>query len=151
MKSANADSLIRRQTDAHEVLVPALFERSLLAMARGDWSQAEDLADQARTACRRPGIEEIGAWIAQAPRVAAYRGDIPAARQALAQAQRLRPLLTYAMPHNSVQLRIALIRVHLALADLAGARTLTREIDEISGDGRILASWWSRPRSCEPG
>src|SRR6185437_8181521 len=94
MKSANADSLIRRQTDAHEVLVPALFERSLLAMARGDWSQAEDLADQARTACRRPGIEEIGAWIAQA-RVAAYRGDIPAARQALAQAQRLRPLLTY--------------------------------------------------------
>ena len=132
MKSANADSLIRRQTDAHEVLVPALFERSLLAMARGDWSQAEDLADQARTACRRPGIEEIGAWIAQA-RVAAYRGDIPAARQALAQAQRLRPLLTYAMPHNSVQLRIALIRVHLALADLAGARTLMREIDEILG------------------
>jgi LuxR family transcriptional regulator, maltose regulon positive regulatory protein len=49
----------------------------------------------------------------------------------LVSAQRLRPLLTYAHPHLAVQTRIELIRVHLALADLAGARTLMREIDEI--------------------
>jgi hypothetical protein len=30
-----------------------------------------------------------------------------------------------------VQVRIELIRVHLSLADIAGARTLMREIDEI--------------------
>jgi len=46
-------------------------------------------------------------------------------------ALRLRPLMTYAYPHWAIQLRIALIRVHLALADVAGARTLMREIDEI--------------------
>jgi hypothetical protein len=43
----------------------------------------------------------------------------------------LRPLLTYAIPHLSIQFRIELIRVHLTLADLAGARTLMREVDEL--------------------
>jgi len=45
--------------------------------------------------------------------------------------QRLRHLTTYALPPLAVQVRIELIRVHLALADIAGARTLMREIDEI--------------------
>ena len=46
-------------------------------------------------------------------------------------AQRLRHLLTYALPYFAVQARIELIRVHLALADLAAARTLVREVDEL--------------------
>jgi DNA-binding NarL/FixJ family response regulator len=37
--------------------------------------------------------------------------------------------LTYALPHFAVQARIELAHVHLALADLAGARTLMREVD----------------------
>jgi LuxR family maltose regulon positive regulatory protein len=40
-------------------------------------------------------------------------------------------LLTYALPYFAVQARLELIRVHLALADLAGARTLMREVDEL--------------------
>ena len=60
-----------------------------------------------------------------------HRGDLPAARQQLVSAQRLRHLLTYALPYFAVQARIELIRVHLALADLAGARTLMREVDEL--------------------
>ena len=60
-----------------------------------------------------------------------HRGDVAAVRQHLVSAQRLRPLLTYALPHLAVQARIELARVHLALADLAGARTLMREIDEL--------------------
>ena len=40
-------------------------------------------------------------------------------------------MLTYAQPHLAVQARIELTRVHLALGDLAGARTLMREIDEL--------------------
>jgi LuxR family maltose regulon positive regulatory protein len=43
----------------------------------------------------------------------------------------LRPELTYAYPVLAVQVRIELTRVHLALADLAGARTIMQEIDEI--------------------
>ena len=64
-------------------------------------------------------------------RVALRRGDVTAVRRELVDAQRLRPLLTYANPHVAVQARIELTRVHLALADLSGARTLMREIDEL--------------------
>jgi hypothetical protein len=38
-------------------------------------------------------------------------------------------LLTYALPHFAVQTRIELAHVHLALADLPGARTLMREVN----------------------
>jgi LuxR family maltose regulon positive regulatory protein len=60
-----------------------------------------------------------------------HRGDAPAARHELVGAQRARPLLTYALPYLAVQARIELARVHLALGDLAGARTLMREVDEL--------------------
>ena len=64
-------------------------------------------------------------------RAALHRGDLPAARHELISAQRLRHLLTYALPYFAVQARIELIHVHLTLADLAGARTLMREVDEL--------------------
>ena len=45
----------------------ALCERSLVAMARGEWSRAEALAAQARTVLRRAGIEDCDAtpWSAR--------------------------------------------------------------------------------------
>ena len=92
------------------------------------------LPDQARTVLRRAGIEESYATplvCAVQARAAMHRGDVPAARRELVSAQRLRPLLTYALPYFAVQARIELARVHLALADLAGARTLMREVDEL--------------------
>ena len=48
-----------------------------------------------------------------------HRGDVALVRQQLVDAQRLRHLLTYALPHLAVQARIELIRVHLALGDPA--------------------------------
>src|SRR5215472_15014259 len=54
-------------------------------------------------------------------------------RQQLVRAQRLRPASTYGQPHLAVQARIELIRVHLALADITGARTLMQETEEILG------------------
>ena len=96
--------------------------------------RAEALAGQARTVLREAGIEDIYATplvCAVQARAALHRGDVPAARRELVSAQRLRHLLTYALPHLAVQARIELTRVHLALADLAGARTLMGEIDEL--------------------
>ena len=125
---------IGEEVGAHEDVALALCERSLLAMARGDWGRAEVLAGQAGTALRRAGIEECYATplvSALQARTSLHRGDVPAARQQLVIAQRLRHLLTYALPYFAVQARIELIRVHLALADLAGARTLMREVDEL--------------------
>ena len=103
-------------------------------MARSEWGQAEAHAERARTVLRRAGIEESYAAplvSAVQARAAMHRGDVPAARQQLVSAQRLRHLLTYALPYFAVQARIELILVHLALADLAGARTLMREVDEL--------------------
>ena len=112
----------------------ALCERALLAIARRDWDHAEGLAGQARTALNRARLQEgyvTPLVCAVHARAALHRGNLPAAQRELVSAQRLRSLLTYALPHLAVQTRIELIRVYLGLADLAGARTLMREIDEL--------------------
>jgi hypothetical protein len=49
------------EVGAHEDVALALCERSLVAMAGGDWGRAEVLAGQARTALRRAGIEDSNA------------------------------------------------------------------------------------------
>jgi LuxR family maltose regulon positive regulatory protein len=119
---------------APEDFAVALCERSLVAMARNEWDSAEAHASQARTVLRRAGIEESFTTplvCAVHARTALHREDRQAARQELVIAQRSRSLLTYALPHIAVQARTELARVHLALADPAGARTLLREIDEL--------------------
>ena len=104
---------VGEKAGAHEDVALALCERSLVAMARSDWGRAEVLAGQARTVLRRAGIEESYAsplLSAVQARAALHRGDVPAARRQLVSAQRLRPLLTYALPYFAVQARIELIR-----------------------------------------
>ena len=150
---------IGEKTGAHEVLAAALAERSLLAMARGQWSQAQALAGQAGTVLRQAGIEASYVTplvCAAQARSALHQGDIPAARHQLVSAQRLRSLQTYAIPHVSLQARIELARAHLALADPAGAATLMREIDELlkrrpalgtlTGDAAALRAQLSKER-----
>jgi LuxR family maltose regulon positive regulatory protein len=121
---------VGEETNTPETVAVALGERSLLAMARGEWSRAEILAEQAGAILRRAKFEGVLACAVQA-RTAVHRGDIPAARQHLVNAQRVRPTLTHAIPHLAVQARIELARAHLGLADITGARTLMREIDEV--------------------
>ena len=113
-----------------DTIAQILCERSLVAMARNQWNQAEALAGQARSLLDQAGLEDATVCAAQA-RVALHRGDVPAARRELVSAQRLRSLLTYTQPHLAVQTRIELIRAHIALADISGARTLMREVDEV--------------------
>jgi len=122
------------KAEGPEAVAAALCERSLVAMARDEWTQAEALAGQARTVTRRAGIEESFVTplvCAVHARTAQHRGDIPAARQELVSAQRMRHELTDALPHLAVQARIELTHACIALTDLAGAWTLIREIDEV--------------------
>jgi LuxR family maltose regulon positive regulatory protein len=112
----------------------ALSERSLLAIARGDWDLGERHLSQARAVARETRIEDYPAvtiMYAAAARMALHRADRPRAGAELTRAQRLRPALTYAVPHFAVQARTELTKVHLALGDLAGARTLMREAGDI--------------------
>jgi LuxR family transcriptional regulator, maltose regulon positive regulatory protein len=125
---------IGEQVDSPVAVAAALGERSLIAMARSEWDRAEALTGQAGTVLRQAGIEESFAAplvCALRARLALHRSDAQAARRELVSAQHPRRLLTYALPHFAVQARIELARAHLALADLAGARTLMREVDDL--------------------
>jgi LuxR family maltose regulon positive regulatory protein len=150
----------REQAAVHEVLVVTLCEQALMAMTHSRWSQAEALAGEARTVFRRAGVRKsyaIPLVCAVQARAALHRGDVPAAQRELISAQRLRHLLTSAMPRISTQTRIELARVYLALNDLNGATTLIREIDELLrkrpdlsslvGEAQVLQAQPSEERS----
>jgi LuxR family maltose regulon positive regulatory protein len=112
----------------------ALAQRCLLAIQRDDWAQAETLANQALAIMAARQLDDyIQSPLvrAVAARTALHRGDVPAARDHLVHATRLRPLLTYAIADNAVQTLLELGRAYLTLDDLAGARTVLRQARDI--------------------
>jgi LuxR family maltose regulon positive regulatory protein len=112
----------------------ALAERSILSMGRGDWRQAEALAERASAGPGGAGPERYpGAALlfAVTARLAIHRGDVPRARDDLARAERLRPELTWALPHLAVQVRLELARSYLTLTDATAARRLLQEVDDL--------------------
>jgi LuxR family maltose regulon positive regulatory protein len=125
---------VAEKISSYEDLVLALCERALVAFERSEWDRAEVLAGEADAALRRARREEsYAAPLVSAvhARAALHRGDLAAVRRHLVNAQRLRPLLTYAVPHFALQARLELAHVYIALADSPGARTLMREIDDL--------------------
>jgi LuxR family transcriptional regulator, maltose regulon positive regulatory protein len=112
----------------------ALAERSLLAIARGAWEAAERHLAEAWSLARDAHLEDyppVTILHAVAARIALHQADRLRAVAELTSAQRLRPALTYAVPHLAVQVRIELARCHLALSDFAAARILLQEVAEI--------------------
>ena len=98
-----------RGQGAPEDFATALCERSLVAIARGDLGPVPRcLPGRQPLFCARPGSRESFATpllCAVQARAAMHRGDVPAARRELVSAQRLRHLLTYALPYLAVQVR----------------------------------------------
>jgi LuxR family maltose regulon positive regulatory protein len=115
--------------------VDALAERAIVAMEREDWRQAEVVVERARAAIRKAQLDDDATTTillhAAAARVAIHRGEVPRARDHLARAQRLRPEMTHSAPFYSVQTRLELIRAYIALTDVAGARMVLREVDDL--------------------
>ena len=112
----------------------ALAERSILAMGRGDWRQAEALAERAGAGAHGACLERYpgGALLlAVTARLAIHRGDVPRARDDLARAERLCPQLTWALPHLAVQVRLELARSYLVLTNAGAARRLLVEVDDL--------------------
>ena len=112
----------------------ALVYRAVIALRRGDWEAAGRFAAEAQVEvdAGRVGEQVPGVLTAAvAARLAMHRGDPEAARAHLAHAQRLRPLLTRALPWAAVRARLDLAHAHLALADAPGARTLLAEIRDV--------------------
>jgi LuxR family maltose regulon positive regulatory protein len=112
----------------------ALAERSLVAISRGQWQQAETLAERGRSTSRGVWLEQHVTSIllhAVSARLAIHRGETSRAREHLARAERLRPQLSYVLPHYAVQAQLELARAYLALTDAAAARAVLWEADDV--------------------
>jgi LuxR family transcriptional regulator, maltose regulon positive regulatory protein len=114
--------------------VTALGERAVVAIGRRDWGQAAALADRALGIARTGRLDDYPQTAltrAVAARVALRRGDGPGAREHLARAARLRPLLTYGLSFFAVQTLLELGRAYLALDDVAGVRAALRQAQDV--------------------
>jgi LuxR family transcriptional regulator, maltose regulon positive regulatory protein len=112
----------------------ALAQRGVIAIQRQDWPLAEALATQALTVVRDGHLDDYVTSplvYAVAARVALHRGEAPAARQHLARAARLRPLLTHSLPTYAVLALLELARAYLALNDAAGARAVLGQARDV--------------------
>ena len=111
----------------------ARAERALIALARGDLAAAEveiGLAEAFFDPEAEDYLPNVMLFAARA-RVALAAGRTASARENVLRAQRLRPLLTRALPWLAVQTLLELAKVSLALEDASGARTLCLEADDV--------------------
>ena len=81
-------------------------------------------------------------------RVALHEARYKDVATALARAHRLRPQLDHAIPWVTVQVGIALTRVHLALGDAGAARTVLFETEQILELRPTWARWSTSYESC---
>ena len=135
-----ADLTLARAVEAARVAgasyahVIALSERALIALERDDTAAAAEIVREARAAVDDNRIGDhvsTSVLLAASARVALRLGDRREARGDLLRAQRLRPLLTTALPWHAVQTLVELTRAHLALGDTDGAAALLRQAREV--------------------
>jgi LuxR family transcriptional regulator, maltose regulon positive regulatory protein len=122
------------RVDAFGAVITANASRAMLAMEAADWDRAAHLIDVELERIARLRLEALlpsALLFAVAARHAAHVGDISRARSHLLQAQRLRPLLSYAIPWAAVQVLLELAETSLALDDAPAASTMLEEIDAV--------------------
>jgi LuxR family maltose regulon positive regulatory protein len=125
---------VAQDAGATVAVTVALAERAILAIGRQDWQAAETMVNQARSVVATAHLEECVTSLvlyAAGARVAIHHGNRDQADQDLARAQQLRPQATHALPYYAVQARLELTRAYLALTDLAAARTVLGEVEEL--------------------
>jgi LuxR family transcriptional regulator, maltose regulon positive regulatory protein len=114
--------------------VVAHSERALLAIERADLASAEsEVALASAFVDDAPSADYVvtAIMLAASARLAIARGQGARARETLATAQRVRPMMTHALSWFAVQSRLELAKAHLSLSDAAGAATLVREADDV--------------------
>ena len=111
-----------------------LGHRALVAVDQQDWTAATAFADEARSI----GVaRQVEGYIASVPariaeiRIAIHRGEMGPARQQLARAVTLRPVMTAEAPAIAIVSLLGLARAHLAVGDPAGARALLAQAGSV--------------------
>jgi LuxR family maltose regulon positive regulatory protein len=120
--------------EAVEVAYVAQAQLALLAAKQGAWGEAGRRARAAQTLVDEAGLGDYSssalAHVATA-RVAVHEVRHDEARAALARTQRLRPLLDHSLPWLTIQVGLELTRAHLALTEVAAARTILGETERV--------------------
>jgi LuxR family transcriptional regulator, maltose regulon positive regulatory protein len=122
------------RVEATDTRMVALSQRSLIATARDDPARAEALALEARQLVDHGHVDEYvtsAIALAVAARAALRHGRWEEAHAHLAEAERVRPLLTQGLfPWLTLQAQLELARAYLALGDTR-VHSLVREIREM--------------------
>ena len=112
-----------------------LAERGIVAIMRDDWYHADALADEALAFVQDGSLDRywtsalVYAFVARCATM--HRGDLQRAREHVARAARLRPLLSYALPVVSAQTLLELARCYIGLGDTGGTRAVLRQAQDI--------------------
>ncbi|MFZ0013975.1 MAG: LuxR C-terminal-related transcriptional regulator [Acidimicrobiia bacterium] len=125
---------IGSENQSWPTVILALGQRALIAMRRKDWDLAADLCDRAVALIDEyalDGYQSSGLPLIAAARCARRNNDIRKALKLLARATVVRPLLSAAIPGESVQILLEMARTQVELSDIAGARVLIREAEDI--------------------
>ena len=131
---ADFDAVEELFDGAVEAVYLARAELALLAVRRGAWGQAVNYAQAAQALVDETGLGEypLTALVhAVSAHVAVHEGRGDDARDALARAHRLRPMLDHGIPWLTVQVGLELTRAHLALGEAGSARTILGETERV--------------------
>lgn len=108
---------------------------AILALRRQDLDEAVELLERATIVRQESGITEQGLQAlvnaAMARAILLRDGPSDEVARLLSQAQRVRQLVSWAMPAPALATRLELIKAHLAIGDIAGARVVVREARDI--------------------
>jgi LuxR family maltose regulon positive regulatory protein len=116
----------------HQIWAPALAQLALYALERGELSDAEALAREAREQSVPATATTNSAFaLAVSARVAQRRGDSRRVAEYVAGVQLRRPRLTAARPWISSLTLLQLARVHIAAGDSGGARTILGDLNDL--------------------
>ena len=119
---------------AHPFTTLGLAQRALAAIARTEWDEAEAWNAKAVDLIEDRRLDRYitsGLAFTIAARLAARTGDVSSARTHLASAATVRPRLTLAMPILAVQTLNEMAKAYIEVADMAGARRVTRDAADI--------------------
>ena len=121
-------------TGSIEEVYLAHAQLALLAAKEGAWGEAGQRARAAEALVEESGLGDYSTsavvHVATA-RVALHEARPEDARAALARAHRMRPMLNHSIPWETVGVGIELTRIHLALGEVAAARTTFGETEDV--------------------
>ena len=125
-----------------DTIILSQAELAILAMNHRRWTAAAEHVGYALSTIESHRLHEYPVSIiafSAAARLSAHRGDRVEMTRQLARAMRARPTCNITLPHLAVRARLQLATVYTALSDLATARHLLREIDDITAQRQLGA------------